>query len=725
MALDPNTVAFLARLATQPNAARIAAYDALITLLDYSGVWAKLDGLYCLAAADSPTSLTNLIQASFGASAVGPMTFTVDVGYAGDNTVNSYLETGFDPTVGTPNYSQNSASLGGWKSNTPAGDSGMIAAMSDESSLVQAYAIDGHFYYQVTGNGADSAGLASQLGVFSAARGSSTAITEYIQGAPVTGLLRNSSALTAGKTMRFCGDGTQGGESNIAIAYFGGNLTAEDHRNVYAAFQGYITALAGGTTNPVLNFSSDIINDGNNNYTPGIARLDDGRLFSVYCVGSGGAQDNGVLTYRLASDAGNAGKTWGAAVTIASPSAGNTYANSKVIVWNGKIIVNCDFNPNGSATSQPCTFVGTVAGDLSISWSAQNNIGGSISGGTGGAALALSGSQLMIPVYDGSGNVSGWFSSDAVTWGNQTAIASNGSGVNFSESSFIQFASGTIFGVLRNDGANSGYYSVSTADPTGLTGWGSLTQIFTGVQASAPGGPTLQILPSGHLFFMGRFVGPGSADKTGYSWSTDGAGAVWSAPSIYFNPVSSLGFGSYVYAQGFFDPATYTLMYAIGQGDFSAAQIIFQQFQWDARPLPVANFSMAPTSGNVPLNVVGQDLSTGSPTSWLWNFGDGGTSTLQNPPHTYTSIGAFTVSLTATNAAGSNTLTETGYITVASGLPGLNQTPSGSWGGGPPGLRVSSLTRTRDFPGMRKIIEEDDERIVQDLMEELTKGTVH
>lgn len=51
--------------------------------------------------------------------------------------------------------------------------------------------------------------------------------------------------------------------------------------------------------------------------------------------------------------------------------------------------------------------------------------------------------------------------------------------------------------------------------------------------------------------------------------------------------------------------------------------------------------------------------STGSPTSWSWNFGDGTTSTLQNPPvHCYPTAGTVTVSLTVTNAAGTNTSTQ-------------------------------------------------------------------
>ena len=82
---------------------------------------------------------------------------------------------------------------------------------------------------------------------------------------------------------------------------------------------------------------------------------------------------------------------------------------------------------------------------------------------------------------------------------------------------------------------------------------------------------------------------------------------------------------------------------------------------------PVANFTGTPTSGTAPLTISFTDRSTNTPTSWSWNFGDSSSvnATVQNPVHTYTSAGTYTVSLTVTNSAGSNTFTRTSYITVA------------------------------------------------------------
>ncbi len=59
------------------------------------------------------------------------------------------------------------------------------------------------------------------------------------------------------------------------------------------------------------------------------------------------------------------------------------------------------------------------------------------------------------------------------------------------------------------------------------------------------------------------------------------------------------------------------------------------------------------------------DLSTNIPIYWAWDFGDGGTSTEQNPVHEYLTEGTYTVTLIATNLVGDNTEVKTAYVTVA------------------------------------------------------------
>jgi parallel beta-helix repeat protein len=82
---------------------------------------------------------------------------------------------------------------------------------------------------------------------------------------------------------------------------------------------------------------------------------------------------------------------------------------------------------------------------------------------------------------------------------------------------------------------------------------------------------------------------------------------------------------------------------------------------------PVANFWGSPRSGDVPLNVKFTDISKGKPKAWKWAFGDGTYSTQQNPVHKYNKAGKYTVSLTVSNADGSDSVTKSNYI-VANAL---------------------------------------------------------
>jgi len=79
---------------------------------------------------------------------------------------------------------------------------------------------------------------------------------------------------------------------------------------------------------------------------------------------------------------------------------------------------------------------------------------------------------------------------------------------------------------------------------------------------------------------------------------------------------------------------------------------------------PTAIFKASVTTGKAPLKVQFTDYSTGNPTSYLWKFGDGTTSTEQNPNHIYNKRGIYTVTEIVKNSAGSNTKIKTRLITV-------------------------------------------------------------
>jgi PKD repeat protein len=80
---------------------------------------------------------------------------------------------------------------------------------------------------------------------------------------------------------------------------------------------------------------------------------------------------------------------------------------------------------------------------------------------------------------------------------------------------------------------------------------------------------------------------------------------------------------------------------------------------------PITDFVASPLAAFTGATISFTDISANTPTSWSWDFGDGSpASTLQNPTHVYTNPGTYTVTLTATNANGTDMETKTGYITI-------------------------------------------------------------
>jgi predicted outer membrane repeat protein len=84
---------------------------------------------------------------------------------------------------------------------------------------------------------------------------------------------------------------------------------------------------------------------------------------------------------------------------------------------------------------------------------------------------------------------------------------------------------------------------------------------------------------------------------------------------------------------------------------------------------PQVDFTATPLTGGTPLTVTFTDLSQGHPNAWLWDFGDGAVSNEQHPTHIYTSVGTYTISLTASNALDIGTRTKPGFVVVTSEAP--------------------------------------------------------
>lgn len=126
------------------------------------------------------------------------------------------------------------------------------------------------------------------------------------------------------------------------------------------------------------------------------------------------------------------------------------------------------------------------------------------------------------------------------------------------------------------------------------------------------------------------------------------------------NPTSwrwDLGNGTLSFFQNpaatYFNPGTYTVKLVVSNGNQIDSTIRVQYITVHASP--TINFIASDTSGCYPLKVQFSDLSIpgdGTLTNWLWDFGDGDTSSLKDPQHIYTSAGNYNVSLQVRNSKG-------------------------------------------------------------------------
>jgi PKD repeat protein len=108
---------------------------------------------------------------------------------------------------------------------------------------------------------------------------------------------------------------------------------------------------------------------------------------------------------------------------------------------------------------------------------------------------------------------------------------------------------------------------------------------------------------------------------------------------------------------------------------------------------PRAQFTAYPQDGEAPLAVTFLDLSWGYPTSRVWDFGDGTGSTEINPVHVYEKPGKYTVTLTVTNDAGSDTAIHKNFIKVSEKkhrMKGTGESEEGSGDTGLPQVPVST-----------------------------------
>jgi PKD repeat protein len=290
-----------------------------------------------------------------------------------------------------------------------------------------------------------------------------------------------------------------------------------------------------------------------------------------------------------------------------------------------------------------------------------------------------------IQMFDGSGNfVTKWGAlghSDGGEFYKPEGIAAGAGGVYVADTynNRIQkfSSSGSYLGGWGSSGSGTGQFDLPRKLAVGATG-----NVYVG--------------DSGNKLVQ-KFDGAGTFLK---QWGSHTGAASW-VFGVAADAEGNVYVGGPVTIEKFNSNGTFITAWQVSDGDgriFSPEDITVDpdrnvyvltgsncilKFEYTGPAIPVVNFIGTPLSGTAPLSVQFTDTSTGDPTAWEWDFGDGNTSAIQHPAHTYVSDGRYTVSLTATNYGGSATATETDYIHVTSTVtptptitPGPTATPT-------------------------------------------------
>ena len=238
----------------------------------------------------------------------------------------------------------------------------------------------------------------------------------------------------------------------------------------------------------------------------------------------------------------------------------------------------------------------------------------------------------------------------------------------------------------------------------GLVGWlsgnwtqGPITMSFDDFNVTSPISGTVPAEPIAN-FSSAQEGGSLTMDFT--DTSTGGAPDTWwwdfgdGSNSATANP-------SHTYA----DPGTYQVSLTTTNDGGSTTQSLPVVVSSAVAGAPDASFTTNQSAGTLKINFT--DSSSNTPTSWHWDFGDGHSSTVQNPSHTYSAAGPYAVTLQATNDNGTGTVSQ-GITVNPLPLPGatyhtIDAEPDRRFAERPRDLEQADLGQAAEFPGHRPV----------------------
>ena len=362
-----------------------------------------------------------------------------------------------------------------------------------------------------------------------------------------------------------------------------------------------------------------------------IAEGNAGTVNAVFTLNLSAATASGQsvsLEYATANGSASAGSDYVATSGSISIAAGATTQTVSVVI-------NGDTNNEGDETfflnlQKP---VNARINDRQGLATIQNDdLSGAPVAPTGLTATAISVSQINLSWSDNSSNETGFRIERKTTNTAFAEIATTAANTqSYSDVSVSTGATYTYRVRAYNATANSGYSNEASATTPCAVNAAFAANVISGC---AP----LSV----------SFTDQSTGAITSWSWNFgNGATSAVQHPTQVFNT-----------------PGTYTITLTVASA--SCNDVETKTGYITVTGPPTAAFTATPLSGNTPLtvNFTNQSTPQSGTTSWLWNFGNGATSTAQHPSYQYTAPGTYTVTLTATNACGSDDEVKTNFITV-------------------------------------------------------------
>jgi PKD repeat protein len=210
--------------------------------------------------------------------------------------------------------------------------------------------------------------------------------------------------------------------------------------------------------------------------------------------------------------------------------------------------------------------------------------------------------------------------------------------------------------------AGTYYFAVKAFDSAGNSS-GYSNQVSTTITATvaAPTANFSANKTTGSAPLTINFTDGSTGSITGWSWNFgDGTTSTAQNPSKTYSSA-----GAY----------TVKLTVTGSGGSNTATKTNYITVTTPTATAPVASFTAGPASGSAPLLVTFTDTSVGSVTRRSWNFGDGTTSTAQNPVKTYNAPGTYTAKLTVGNSSGITSATKTISATAIAPVASFSASP--------------------------------------------------